>query len=288
MSGKPSPMGKVHVNGMDWLKFLLYGAAMVVSLRCANAFGAYITMVTDFSVTVKPDELALVVTAENRGDVPAHAVQFEVVINDRVLTSSVVDALGQGKKTSADFALAYEARGPGRYPVAIKTYYEDASGHRFTALAVGFYDYRSSLKPTVSINGRAARIPVDGKGQITFVLRNDGQTEQQIDLALFVPNELSVIQEHRVVEIGAQQESTVVFDLENYSALANSSYPISLIGQYEDAGNHFSMTGSAVVRIAEDVKPAVRSVWIWVLLGGLIPGTMVFLRLQKSAGFSDR
>jgi len=275
-------VGKAQAVGTDWLKPLLYGAAIFALLLCAKAFGAYITMATEFSVTVKPEGLALVVTAENRGDVPAHAVQFEVIIHDRVHTGPVVETLGQDKKTSAEFTLADEARMPGRYPVVIKTYYKDASGHRFTALTVGFYDYRSILKPTVSISGQATRIPVDGKGQITFVLRNDGQTEQKIDLALFIPNELSASHERTVVEIGPQQETTVVYDIENYSALTNSNYPVSLVGQYEDAGSHFSVTGSAVIRISKDVKPAVKPVWVWVLMGGLIPGVMVFLKLKKA------
>ena len=261
---------------------------MVILLQCTNAFGAYITMATEFSVTVKPDELTLVATAENRGDVPAHAVQFEIIFNDRVLTGPVVETLGQDKKTSSSCTPVDVALMPGRYPVVIKTYYKDASSHRFTALTVGFYDYRSILKPTVSINGQATRIPVDGKGQIAFVLRNDGQTEQKIDLALFIPNELSASHEHRVVEIGPQQEATVVYDIENYSALTNSSYPVSLVGQYENAGSHFSVAGSAVVRIADDVEPAVRLVWIWLLLGGLIPGVIIFLRLQKPASSSKR
>ena len=262
--------------------------AVASSLCCSSAVASYITMVTNFSVTVKPEELTLVVTAENRGDVTAHDVQFEIIINDRVLAGPVVEILEQDKKTSAEFTLTDKIGLPGRYPAVIKTYYKDASGHGFTALTVGFYDYHSTIKSTVSISGQASSMPVDGKGQVTFVLRNEGQTEQKIDLALFIPNELSADQEQDVIEIGPQQETTIVFKLKNYSALANSSYPISLVGQYEDTGNHFSMAGSAVVRIAEDVESAVRQVWIWVLLGGLIPGVIIFLWLQKSAASSHR
>lgn len=281
-----SPMKRIRdiLYSSALLKILAGIATMATLVYCANAVAAYITMVTDFSVTVKPEEFVLVVTAENRGDVPAHDVQFEVIINDRVLAGPVVEILEQDKKTSAEFTLVDKVGIPGRYPVVIKTYYKDTSGHGFTALTVGFYDYHSTIKPAVSINGQATSIPVDGKGQITFVLRNDGQTGQKIDLALFIPNELSATHEYTVIEIGPQQEVTVVFNVENFSALANSSYPISLVGQYEDAGNHFGIAGSVVVRIAGDVKQAVRLVWVWVLLGGLIPGVVVFLKLKKATG----
>lgn len=274
--------------GIDGLKSLLYGMVMVVSLHGTNAFGAYITMATDFSVTVKAEELALVVTAENRGDVPAQEVQFEIIINDRVLTGPVVETLEQDKKMSAEFSLAAVPGIPGRYPVVMKTYYKDTSGHLFTALTVGFYNYKSTVIPAVSISGHAIRLPVEGKGRISFVLRNGGQTAQKIDLALLIPNELSTAHEHRVITIGPQQEATVNYDVENYSALANSSYPVSLLGQYEVAGNHVGIAGSAVVRIAGDVRPAVRLVWSWVLLGGLMPGVIIFLRRQKATGAGHR
>ena len=92
--------------GIDWLKFLLYVLAMVVSLNCTNAFGSYITMETGFSVVVRPEGLALVVMAENRGDVPAHDVQFEVIVDDKVYVGPLVKTLGVAEKTSVDFSLA--------------------------------------------------------------------------------------------------------------------------------------------------------------------------------------
>ncbi len=266
---------------MGWLRFLVYGTAMVVSLNCTNAFCSYITMATDFSITVNSEGLAIVVMAENRGDVPAHDVQFEIIMDERVLAGPIVKLLEVDGKTSVEYSLADLFGLPGRYPVIIRTYYKDASGHRFTALTVGFYDYKSTNMPAVSISGHATKLPVNGKEQLKFVLRNDGLTGQKIDLALFLPNELSTSHERSTIEIDPQQEETLVYDVENYSALANSSYPVSLVGRYEDAGSRFGVAGSAVVQVVGEVKSAVRPIWIWVVLGGRMPGVIVFLRLQK-------
>lgn len=268
-------------TGIDWLKSLLYGTAIVVSLCGTNTFGSYITMATSFSVTVKSEELTLVVMAENRGNVPAHDVQFEIIMDDRTFVGPVVKILKVGEKTSVDYSLADVLGIPGRYQVVIRTYYQDASGHRFTALTVGYYDYKSTVMPAVSISGQATEMPVDGRGQLEFVLRNDGLTEKKIELALYLPNELSVSHEQTVIEIDPQQEKSLVYDVENYSALANSSYPVSLLGSYEDAGSRFAISGSAVVRVVGELKGAVRPIWIWIVLGGLIPGVIVFMRLQK-------
>jgi len=254
---------------------------MVILLSCTNAFGSYITMATGFSVTVSSQGLTLVVEAENRGDVPAHAVQFEVLMADTLFLGTAVEKLEVNEKTSAKYSLADTSGIPGRYPIVIRTYYKDASGYPFTALTVGFYDYKSNAVPVVSIHGYATEIPVDGKGRLKFLLRNDGQTRQKIDLALFFPGELSVSHEKSAIEVGPHQEMTVVYDVENYSALANSNYQVVLVGRYHDAGSHFGVAGSAAVQVAGDIGLADRPIWIWVIWGGLLPAVIIFLRLQK-------
>ena len=261
---------------------MLFGAAVVISMHGTNAFGAHITLATDFSVSVKPDGLVLAVMTENQGDVPAHDVRFEVILDNKVLAGPVVEKLAVNEKTSVNFPLADVFGTPGRYSVVIRTNYKDAAGYNFSALRVGFYNFQSgSVSPLVSISGQATRIAVDGKGRMNFVLRNDGQTGKKIELALFIPNEFSVSQEYSVIEIGPQQEETLMYEVENYSALANSRYQVSLVGRYEERGHRFSVAGSAVTRVTGDVKVAGKPVWVWILLGGLIPVVIIFLRLKK-------
>lgn len=267
---------------IGWLRWLMFGAVMVVSLKSTNAFGSYITMVTDFSVAVESGGLTLVVTAENRGDVPAHDVQFEIIVDQRVLAGPAVKRLEVAGKTSAAFSMNDLFGLPGRYAIVIRTYYRDASGHRFTAVTAGSYDYKSTGMPAVSISGHASRLSVDGKGQLEFVLRNDGLSGQKVDLRLFIPDELSASDERSAIEIGPQQEETLVYDVENYSALVNSHYAVLLVGWYDTDGNRFGVAGSAVVQVVGDVRSAARPPWIWVVLGVGIPVVMGFLRLKGS------
>jgi len=269
------------VTAVIGLNTLLYVAAMCGLLHSTQAFGSYITMATGFSVVVESESLTLVVTAENRGDVSAHDVQFEITVDDRIYISPLVKTLGVDEKTAVEYSLADAFGIPGRYPIIIRTYYKDANAYPFSALTVGFYDYKSGIMPVVSISGETSEIAVDGKGQLIFVLHNDGSIARKIELALYIPDELSVSQEHSVIEIGPQQESRIVYEIENYSALANSQYQVSLVGQYEDAGNRVAVTGSAVVRVVGDAGSTVRPIWIWVVMGGLIPGVLVLLRLQS-------
>lgn len=268
-------------DGPAWLKSLRYGVVLIMLLNCTNAFGANITLVTDFLVRMKPEGLALELMTENRGDVPAHDVQLEVIAEDKVLAGPVVKKLDVDEQASVNFTLADVLGIPGRYPVVIRTNYKDANGYPFTALSVGFHDYQSSLTPAVFIRGETIRLPVGGKVRVSFVLRNDGWTAQDIDLALYIPNELSVMHQPSVIELGSQQKRTLEYEVENFSALANSRYQIPLVGQYEKNGKHFSVAGSAVVLLVDDARPAVKPVWIWVLLCGLMPGVIIFQRLKK-------
>jgi hypothetical protein len=271
-----------------WLNARLYLIALAVFFISTQSFGAYITMATAFSVVESPEGLTLVVSAENHGDVSAHDVQFETTLVDKVYISPRVKSLGVDEKTSVEYSLADVFEIPGRYPIVIRTYYKDENAYPFSALTVGFYDYNFDITPDVFIRGEASEIEVNGGGQLIFELHNDGTTTRKVELALFLPDELSASEEHSAIEIGPHQKARLAYDIENYSALANSRYQVSLVGQYEDAGNRVSVTGSAVIRVVGDAGSADRPVWIWVVMGWLVPGVLLLLRLLVRRAGSGR
>ena len=275
--------GHVGIRGIFRPKGFFVALAVVVSMNYTLAFGSYITMVTGYSVIKKAGGPVLVVTAENRGDEPAYAVQSEVIADEMTGIGPLVKIMQVDENVTMEYSLADVLKAPGRYPIVIRTYYEDANGYRFTALTVGFYDYNASVSPAVSINGHAIEMPVDGKGQLVFVLRNEGRARHDIDLELYLPNELSTPHARMTIGIGPRQEETVVYEVENFSALANSSYQVSLLGRYLEAGNRLGVAGSAVVRIRENDELAGRPIWIWLILGGILPGVIAFLRLKKQS-----
>lgn len=256
--------------------------ALVILQSGRCAIGSYITLATGYSVIDEAGEPVLVVTAENRGDEPAYAVQSEIIVDDAVRVGQPVRVLGANEKTAGQFPLAGVLETPGRYPVVVRTFYEDANGYRFTALTVGVYNHRSGITPAVSITGRATEIPLDGTGRLEFVLRNEGLDALEIDTMLYLPDELSVTDEHARIDLAPRQDRVIAYRLENFAALANSSYPVSLIGRYRQAGSPIGVVGSAVVRISADAGSAARPLWIWVILGGLLPGVMLLAWLQRT------
>jgi hypothetical protein len=254
---------------------------MVASMMITSAFGSSITMVTEFSVDMKSGRPVLKVATENRGNVPAHEVQFEIMVDDTVFSGPVAGTLDVGENTSTEESLADVLKIPGRYPVVIRTHYEDDSGYRFSALSAGYFDYESAIMPEILISGRSAEVPVDGKTHLEFMLRNESDAGQVIDLTLYIPNELSASHEHSSVELGPGQEMRVAYGLENYSALANSSYQVVLVGRYDSTGSHLGVTGATVVRVTGNDVTADRPRWAWFVLGGVLPGVLVFVWLAN-------
>ncbi len=268
-------------GSMIWGRYLLIVAALAVALGMSCAHGAHITMATQFSVTQEADGLTLAVTVQNRGNVPAHAVQVEASVEGESLVGPVFEKLAVHESASVAFGLVNPFQQPGRYPLVIRTFYKDAAGHRFTALVVGFYNHDTANTPNVFINGQAATVPVDGRGRAVFVLRNKGSGMRTVDLELHLPEELSATRRRAVVELAPASQDSVVFDLENFSGLLNSRYPVTLVGRFEHDGYSYAVAGTATVQIGNESTNRIKPTWIWFVLAGLLPLVMVLLRLQS-------
>lgn len=267
------------VGSVIWRRCVLVTTALLAALSMSCAHGAHITMATQFSVTQAADGLVLAVSVQNRGNVPAHAIQVEVSVEGESLLGPVLDQLAVDESTSVEFDLADHFQEPGRYPLVIRVFYKDAAGHRFTALIVGFYNHDTAVTPDVFIEGQAATVPVDGRDRVIFVLRNEGSETRTLDLELHLPEELSATRRRVIVEIPPGSEATVMFDLENYSGLANSRYPVTLVGRYEHDGHSYGVAGTATIQLGSESPEMSRPTWIWLVLAGLLPLVMALLRL---------
>ena len=275
-------------SSVIWSRYLPVTAALLVALSMSCAHGAHITMATHFSVTQAADGPVLAVTVQNRGNMPAQAVQLEVSVEGDSLVGPVLDKLAVDESTSVEFVLADHFQVPGRYPFVIRAFYKDAAGHRFTALTVGFYNHQTAVRPDIFIEGQTATVPVDGSGRVAFVLRNKGAGARMLDLELLLPEELSATRRHAVVEVDAKAGNTAVFDLENYSALPDSQYPVTLVGRYEHDGHSYGVAGTATIQLVNDSPLQIKPTWIWYVLAGLLPLVMVPLQWHARRVRSQR
>jgi hypothetical protein len=249
------------------MKFITRLLAATLLFACGSASASFITMATEFSVSETSGGLELVISTENRGDEPAYGVQFEVQAGEKQFASPVVSRLGVNEKTAATFPVGNAFGLPGHYPVIIKTHYKDANAYPFSALTVGFYDYEQPVVSKILVRAEDVTIPSNGKGNVNFVIRNNDSVPRDVGLVLHLPDELAVVSERQSLNIAPRSEENLRFTVENFSALENSGYAITLVAEYEDGERHYSSAGSMVAQIT---GPSVISGrWIWVIAGAI-------------------
>lgn len=244
----------------------IWGAFLLLLAASSASTASYITMVTDFSVTQKKEGTVLTVRSQNRGDEPAYGIQVEVQVANKEIVGPLVPQLGVNASTSTEFSLNVPFRLPGHYPILVKTRYRDANNYPFTAPAVGFLDFQSPVVSKILIRAVDANIPATGKGTMAFTVRNNDSVRRELDLTLLLPDELIVANNKQRLAVAASEAKSVQFVVENFSALQNSGYAVTLVAEHEDGKNHYSTAGSGKIRIT---APEVFSGYLlWVVLAG--------------------
>ncbi|MGB5472160.1 MAG: hypothetical protein WBQ78_01630 [Gammaproteobacteria bacterium] len=263
------------------MRSLIYTLAALAWLVSGNVAASYITMATGFSVTEGPDGMVLDVTTTNQGDESAYGIQFVVQIGKQKFTTASVPQLGVNQATSSNLSIQDAFSLPGRYPVLIKTHYQDANGHPFTALSVGFHDYQHSVVSKVLIQAEDASIPSNGKGTMKFTLRNNDSVERDLVLTLYLPDELATLKESDSLTIGPRQTRSLQYTIENFSALENSGYAIALLAEYDDGNSHYATAGSGTLRIAEPDTMAGYLPWVVAAIAAVILVFPIIIRLRR-------
>lgn len=258
--------------------FILF-VSMLLPTCC---IASYITMATNFSIEENDRGLTLVVISKNRGDEPAYDIQHEIHAGSQTFIGSSVSRLGVNNEIRQEFPIDDAFEQPGHYPVIIKTHYKDANAYPFSALAAGFYDYKTPALSGVLIRADNLKIPSNGKGVIEFTVRNRDSVAHELNLVLHLPNELAVLDEVQQRSVAPKATEILRYTVENFSALVNSSYAVVLIAEYEEEGTHFSTAGSVLVQVT--VPPTVSKEMLWILLafGALAIVLLAVVRIRRS------
>lgn len=263
------------------MKLLAHGLTAFALLFCADVMASYITMATDFSIAKEEDGLMLTVTTQNLGDEPAYAIQFEVQTGQQEFVSTSVSKLGVNQKASSDFPIENAFRLPGHYPVLIKTHYQDANSYPFTALAVGFYDFEYPVVSKVLVRAKNISIPANGKGKLNFTVRNNDSVARELTITLHLPDELAVLQEKDQITVAPKGSETVRYTVENFSALENSAYSVTLVAEYEDDKHHYSAAGSGLIRIVGSSFMGGYSLWTVLAAVGVLLVLLIVIILVR-------
>ena len=272
---------RVKAGGLVDMRLSVYTFAAIALLMSTRVVASYITLVTGFSLTEAADALTLNVTTTNQGDEPAYGIQFEVQIGEQTFTSASVPQLAVNETTSSDFSVLDAFDLPGRYPVLIKIHYKDANTYPFTSLAVGSYDFQQPVVSKILIRGEDTGLPSNSKGVMKYTVRNNDSAEHDLALRLHLPDELAALKDSDSLTIGPGESKSLHYTIENFSALENSSYAITLVAEYDDGKSHYSSAGSAAIRITEPDISDEYLPWVVALVSAFIVIFLIIIRLRR-------
>jgi hypothetical protein len=189
----------------------------------------------------------------NSGDETAYNVQISL-INDNFNVDQVhVGNLDPNMPFEGDINIKkMKEILPGDYPLVVLTDYADANGYPFSSVSPNYITYKTNTFSKLS--GIFSELSLSGKEskKITLTLSNLDSIPHEVKIKLFIPRELKVLDDSRVLSVKSKEEKKLDFDVSSFSALAGSSYVVLASIEYDDNNLHYSSFAQTIVKIIEE------------------------------------
>lgn len=240
---------------------------------------SYISLRTTVDTKVDKNILKVMVSAVNKGDEAAHNVQAELRVGDKKFLAQKRQELRVDAtyKAMADFKL--DLKRPGQYPLIIVLHYTDANQYPFSALSVPTFIYKEERAGELFSQLSSAKFTQNGA--VRLVLKNMGENEVRAISQLVVPRELTAEKSRVEALLSPRSKKRLYFEVENFSALAGSSYQVFAITEYEREGIHYTVVSPGTVSIVE--KNFFRDYQLYIFgLIIILLAIFIFLQFKKA------
>jgi hypothetical protein len=201
-------------------------------------FASFISIDTSISVTVKDNVITLDCRITNSGDEPAHKVEVEADFTEKKSVSHPVDILPQGNSIREKFQFFPKTRFS-RMVIPLTIRYKDANQYAFSAIS--FADAKSATDAGPAIFFKIEDASISTKGNLVLKIKSLDQNSHNASIRIFAPQELTVTPAQKAVLVSGRSPVEEIFEIENFSAIAPSTYTILAIisekrnsGQYDD------------------------------------------------------
>lgn len=225
-------------------------AAALMALAAAPAAEAGKIRLSTYSTTKSDGNGAVIrVQTTNSGDETAHDIQVHARLGQNQASSRVLPALAPGQTFKTELALAPELSLPGSYAIGVLIDFHDSHGRPFSNLSHGAFIHEEPVN--LSLFMEPDTVELDKSGRLEIGLINTGEKPLAARLSLMLPRELSSSRPEIEVQIGPREKRRVRFPVENFSALAGSTYSVLVFMDYEDEGLHHALVSESVVRVVK-------------------------------------
>jgi hypothetical protein len=194
---------------------------------------------TYISLSIAANVILLITTSKNAtlylnitnyGDETAYDIEVLLSINT---SSFFIGDLPPNKSKYIIIPLDFYRTKPGSYSIVILTKYHDVNGYMF-----------STVSPTRIIVDRPCFSRINGKFEKSHIcencktklklyIKNLDNEKRKINITLYLPFEFHTEEKNKVIELEANENRELYFEISNNSALTGSSYTILVTIDYE-------------------------------------------------------
>lgn len=246
------------------------------------------TLTIEIQTTVKTegDRLKGTIKVWNKGNVAAHNVQVDIVVLGERMKTSSKKFLDPNEFKTFHFEKILPGIKKGRYPLTVIVDLQDANHYPFSAISCTTFSFQEDVNADLIC--LVDELTMKRNGELRCKIQNLGFGNRNISSTLILPKELSSPVPHIDFHIEPSSEKTVVFDIENFSALSGVSYPVFCFLEYDLKDTHYCAISRAVVKIGKRENWFRRTRWFWAAAAVLLGSIFALYQLKKGKSFQKK
>lgn len=223
--------------------------AICIVLLAHSVFAGYIRLDTEVTDVIEKEGLMVSITLTNRGNESAYKLRGEIESGDDLIPIGMKEELTVNESYRVESLLDLNPGKPGSYPLIVTVYYRDSNGHPFSSITCTTFAYER--EPLPLIFGQLKPVTFSRKGELRLRLNNLDEKELKTSTRLIVPKEVKAEGEIKECLVPPRGESSLLFQVKNFSALAGSTYPVFCVTEFERGERHHTEISRGSISIIE-------------------------------------
>ncbi|MBA3013700.1 MAG: hypothetical protein KKD63_05135 [Proteobacteria bacterium] len=252
---------------------------VLIGVRPDCVLAGSISITTSAVVHYSEAEIRVELTVSNVGADKAVDVSPEVRFQDTVFSAPLTQELLPGNSHRFDLAIPHVPLSPGEYPLFVVVRFHDTNGFPFSSISVAnFVTDQLKRQSELVVEVPSGTFVVTDQGQPMRVgIKNLGTSDVRCRVRVMLPIELDTPTPDQSVLCAAGQSGVVTFLLSNRNAMANATYPVAVVAEYDRDGSHYTSSVYQQVSVAATAPSAFA--WVFNSKQALLAGFTALLVL---------
>jgi hypothetical protein len=213
------------------------------------SFASFISIDTHIAVSVRDNTIIIDCKLTNNGDESAHEVEMEADFEGEKFVTHPPQTLPKGQSIHKNFHL-FPKTMFSRMVIPLTIRYKDANRYPFSALA--FAEVKAATDSAPAIFSKVEDAGVSKTGNLAVKIKSIDRNAHNAVLRIITPHELTVNPLSKTIRVPSSGFVEETFDLQNFSALAPSTYTVlAIISEKRDSGQYDTISIGKVFVLPE-------------------------------------